>query len=86
MPAGQAGLARADSAEEQGDLLHYPAETGSESWLTSHTKNEQLSEFISGLGPGQLVGRQVGKWSEFAFSEICLPCRYSAPRCWATSS
>ena len=64
MPAGQAGLARADSAEEQGDLLQYPAETGSESWLTSHTKNEQLSEFISGLGPGQLVGRQVGKWSE----------------------
>ena len=29
------------------------------SWLTSQTRDGQLSEFISGLGPGQLVGRQV---------------------------
>ena len=29
------------------------------SWLTSQQNKEQLHEFISGLGPGQLVGRQV---------------------------
>ena len=29
------------------------------SWMTSHQNKEQLHEFISGLGPGQLVGRQV---------------------------
>ena len=31
----------------------------SESWLTTISKENQLSEFIEGLGPGQLVGRQV---------------------------
>ena len=36
-------------------MLHY-------SWLTSSARlgsEGQLSEFIEGLGPGQLVGRQV---------------------------
>ena len=29
------------------------------SWMASQQNKEQLHEFISGLGPGQLVGRQV---------------------------
>ena len=28
-------------------------------WMASQQNKEQLHEFISGLGPGQLVGRQV---------------------------
>lgn len=62
VPAGSAGsgLARlAGSGDSEGEgEIHIP-DTCSESWLTSQTRDGQLSEFISGLGPGQLVGRQV---------------------------
>eukprot|EP00090_Calanus_glacialis_P042916 TRINITY_DN7603_c0_g1_i1.p1 TRINITY_DN7603_c0_g1~~TRINITY_DN7603_c0_g1_i1.p1 ORF type:complete len:956 (-),score=223.25 TRINITY_DN7603_c0_g1_i1:635-3502(-) len=63
VPAGSAGsglarLAGSADSEGEGDIIHIP-DTCSESWLTSQTRDGQLSEFISGLGPGQLVGRQV---------------------------
>ncbi|XP_023346790.1 regulating synaptic membrane exocytosis protein 1 [Eurytemora carolleeae] len=32
---------------------------GEDNWLSSQSRDAQLSEFIEGLGPGQLVGRQV---------------------------
>ena len=44
------------SSEGEPDLF---PDTVSESWLTSTSREGQLSEFIEGLGPGQLVGRQV---------------------------
>ena len=46
------------SVSSDGEPDLFP-DTCSESWLTSTTKEGQLSEFIEGLGPGQLVGRQV---------------------------
>lgn len=44
------------SSEGEPDLI---PDTSSESWLTSQSQDGQLSEFVEGLGPGQLVGRQV---------------------------
>lgn len=44
------------SSDGEPDLF---PDTVSESWLTSTSREGQLSEFIEGLGPGQLVGRQV---------------------------
>lgn len=46
------------SVSSDGEPDMFP-DTCSESWLTSTTKEGQLSEFVEGLGPGQLVGRQV---------------------------
>ena len=44
------------SSEGEPDLF---PDTVSEGWLSSTSREGQLSEFIEGLGPGQLVGRQV---------------------------
>ena len=46
------------SVSSDGEADIFP-DTCSESWLTSTSREGQLSEFIEGLGPGQLVGRQV---------------------------
>ena len=46
------------SVSSDGEPDIFP-DTCSESWLTSTSREGQLSEFIEGLGPGQLVGRQV---------------------------
>jgi regulating synaptic membrane exocytosis protein 2 len=46
------------SVSSDGEAEMFP-DTCSESWLTSTSREGQLSEFIEGLGPGQLVGRQV---------------------------
>ena len=46
------------SVSSDGETDIFP-DTVSESWLTTISKENQLSEFIEGLGPGQLVGRQV---------------------------
>lgn len=46
------------SASSEGEPLSGSI-TGEENWLTSQSRDAQLSEFIEGLGPGQLVGRQV---------------------------
>ena len=46
------------SVSSDGEPDLFP-DTCSESWLTSTSREGQLSEFIEGLGPGQLVGRQV---------------------------
>ena len=46
------------SVSSDGETDIFP-DTLSESWLTTISKENQLSEFIEGLGPGQLVGRQV---------------------------
>ena len=46
------------SVSSDGETDIFP-DTMSESWLTTISKENQLSEFIEGLGPGQLVGRQV---------------------------
>ena len=46
------------SISSDGEPELFP-DTCSESWLTSTSREGQLSEFIEGLGPGQLVGRQV---------------------------
>lgn len=61
IPAGSCppGLIRHPSDQSEGEQELILPDVCSESWLTSQTKDGQLSEFISGLGPGQLVGRQV---------------------------
>jgi len=61
IPAGSCppGLIRHPSDQSEGEQELMLPDVCSESWLTSQTKDGQLSEFISGLGPGQLVGRQV---------------------------
>ena len=46
------------SVSSDGEPDLFP-DTVSESWLTSTSRDGALSEFIEGLGPGQLVGRQV---------------------------
>jgi len=47
------------SCDSEGETDIFIPDNISESWMASQQNKEQLHEFIHGLGPGQLVGRQV---------------------------